>query len=456
MNAKLCRISFVLAVILSLVLLTTGCSHKHDYGDWNIKKEATCIEEGAMVRICNDCGYENTEKISSPGKHQYVEKKSTTASCVGNGSKTFICSLCNGTYIETIAAKTFTSAEICNDLQDSVAEIITYDKSGNKISSGSGFVYSSDGRIVTTYRVIENAYTAAVVISGSSYPVEHVLSYDKDIDIAMLKISASDLAAVTLCKRNHPADESIYALGSDRGLITTFTEGTITQSSQTIRNVTYIQHSAPFSEELPGGPLVNKYGEVIGINTQPLPDSESTGLAIHIFELNKLNYNYSMTMPELYRKEAQVFAKLRDHIIENGTQEGPEGLYYLAGNTFYLYDYQVEGYTLASFYPTYNIVTLSAVLPDTFVAFEIYYNLSGTYYWMYMDSNDQSMSGLLEAATFDSRSLLEYSNTTLSSATDRAYVRAFASVVVDCICQMIPIDFPNLDITPKDLGFLLY
>ena len=93
-----------------------------------------------------------------------------------------------------------TANEVFELAKNSVGEITTYDKSGAELALGTGFVYSSDGKIVTNYHVIEDAYSAKIAIGGSTYTVQHVLAYDKNIDLAVLKISATGLTTLNVCK----------------------------------------------------------------------------------------------------------------------------------------------------------------------------------------------------------------------------------------------------------------
>ena len=178
-----------LLILILLTLLTlslTACGHKHTYGAWETEKAPSCTEDGTEVRYCA-CKKKQTKTIPATGIHTYSEEITAEASCAGDGVKTFTCSVCKDSYTEPIVRKSYSATEIYDNHVNIVGEVITYDKSGREYSLGTCFVYSSDGKMITNYHVIEDAYSAKISLGGTSYPVQYVLAYDKDIDIAVLQ-----------------------------------------------------------------------------------------------------------------------------------------------------------------------------------------------------------------------------------------------------------------------------
>lgn len=138
-------------------------------------------------------------------------------------------------------------------------------------SAGSGFIVTEDGYIVTNYHVVNGAKSVKVTLySGESYDAQ-VIGGEEDYDIAVLKINASGLQAVTIGdsdKLNVGAE--VAAIGNPLGELTfSMTEGVVSCVNRAI-NVdgtpfNMIQIDASINPGNSGGPLVNRYGEVIGI-----------------------------------------------------------------------------------------------------------------------------------------------------------------------------------------------
>lgn len=92
-----------------------------------------------------------------------------------------------------LPATVYSSVEIYDMFEKSTGEVLTYDTNGNELELGTCVVYSADGKLITNYHVIEDAYSATVKIQGKSYDVQYVLAYDKNIDLADAGVTAYDL-----------------------------------------------------------------------------------------------------------------------------------------------------------------------------------------------------------------------------------------------------------------------
>src|ERR1700722_18219999 len=139
---------------------------------------------------------------------------------------------------------------------------------------GSGFVLDKAGHVLTNFHVIEGANRGIEVkLSNKRSFKATVVGTDKVHDLALLKIDAPDLQAVTLADSSQIAvGEKVYAIGKPFGLSGTMTQGIIS-SIRSIRNGDgapiehAIQTDAAINPGNSGGPLLNSRGEVIGINT---------------------------------------------------------------------------------------------------------------------------------------------------------------------------------------------
>ena len=138
-------------------------------------------------------------------------------------------------------------------------------------SSGSGFIISEDGYIVTNYHVINGASSVKVTLyNGYTYDAT-VIGGDSDYDVAVLKINAAGLTPVTL---GNSADvnvgDSVLAIGNPLGELTFSMSGGYVSSCNRAINVdgtpfNMIQVDASINPGNSGGPLMNLYGEVVGI-----------------------------------------------------------------------------------------------------------------------------------------------------------------------------------------------
>lgn len=159
--------------------------------------------------------------------------------------------------------------------------------------SGSGFVISEDGYILTNYHVVEYAavygYELTVVMfDGSTYPAT-IVGYEADNDTAVIKIDASGLNAVTLGNSDSiSVGDTIYAVGNPLGELTyTMTSGMISALDRFIATtetttINMFQIDAAVNSGNSGGPVYNTYGQVIGIVTAKYSEAGVEGLGFVI------------------------------------------------------------------------------------------------------------------------------------------------------------------------------
>ncbi|MBI4780593.1 MAG: trypsin-like peptidase domain-containing protein [Oscillatoriophycideae cyanobacterium NC_groundwater_1537_Pr4_S-0.65um_50_18] len=156
--------------------------------------------------------------------------------------------------------------------------------------TGSGFIISTDGHIITNAHVIEGAERVTVVLKDGRSFEGKVVGIDPVTDVAAVKIEASDLPIVVLGRSEDllPGQWAI-AIGNPLGLDNTVTAGIISaldRSSSQVgipdRRVRFIQTDAAINPGNSGGPLLNDRGEVIGINTAIRANAQGLGFAIPI------------------------------------------------------------------------------------------------------------------------------------------------------------------------------
>lgn len=172
--------------------------------------------------------------------------------------------------------------------------------------SGSGFIVTSDGYIVTNYHVIADAYAgdykvSVMLYNGDKYDAK-IVGVEESSDIAVLKIDVTGLAAATLGNSdNLQVGENVYAVGNPLGELSfSMTSGMVsaldrditTQDSTTGQTTTnnMFQIDAAVNEGNSGGPVYNASGEVIGIVTAKYSDTgvEGLGFAIPINDVTNI------------------------------------------------------------------------------------------------------------------------------------------------------------------------
>ena len=139
-------------------------------------------------------------------------------------------------------------------------------------SLGSGFIYSSNGYIITNHHVIAGADQIIVKLNDKRELDAKLIGSDQSSDIALLKIKARNLKPVKIGKsENLKVGQWVLAIGSPFGFESTVTAGIVSAIGRSLPNdnyVPFIQTDVAINPGNSGGPLFNLDGEVVGINAQ--------------------------------------------------------------------------------------------------------------------------------------------------------------------------------------------
>jgi Do/DeqQ family serine protease len=159
-----------------------------------------------------------------------------------------------------------------------------------QVSSGSGVIFTSNGYIVTNNHVVASAEKIEVIYNKRNYPAE-LIGTDPSTDLAVLKINETNLPAIVLGNaKNVQVGEWVVAVGNPFSLSSTVTAGIVSAKGRRIGILedkfpieSFIQTDAAINPGNSGGALVNKSGELVGINTAILSRTGSyTGYAFAV------------------------------------------------------------------------------------------------------------------------------------------------------------------------------
>lgn len=179
------------------------------------------------------------------------------------------------------AGEAIPSAEIYEKVNPSIVGVRTTGTMG--ISTATGIILSSDGYIVTNAHVIAGGSRADVLFPNNALVAASLVGYDRETDLAVLKVNARDLPAAEFGDSSAlRVGEPAYAIGNPLGeaLRGTMTDGIISaiDRSVSVRNgeMTLIQTTAALNPGNSGGALVNAAGQIIGVTNMKMMSEEET------------------------------------------------------------------------------------------------------------------------------------------------------------------------------------
>jgi len=190
----------------------------------------------------------------------------------------------------TTASTTSTTTNAEKAVTDAIAGVVdSVVTIRTDTGSGSGFIVSSDGLIVTSRHVIDGAGTMTVILADGTELPAKLVNADASHDVAILDVSASGLPAVSLASGEVQIGQSVIAVGTALGEFPdTVTVGVVSGldrsidvgTGRTTRSLTgVVQTDAALNPGMSGGPLLNLAGQVIGVNTAVAGNAEGIAFA---------------------------------------------------------------------------------------------------------------------------------------------------------------------------------
>ena len=325
------------------VLLVVAISFGAFYLMRNVGVRLERTEDGVTLSMTNRSKQAEPEQAEQPipspsasaqtetAAPQQTTQQPTQGAYVGSGTKLNIVSS------QESSDTTFSDEEDALSLQDiystvidSVVSISSMTSSGT--SSGTGIIMSQDGYVITNHHVITGALVISVLTNDNQEFEAALVGSDEMSDLAVLKIDARGLKAAEFGDSSKlRVGDSVVAIGDPLGvqLRGTMTNGIISAINRDLtvgdRTMTLIQTNAALNNGNSGGPLINCYGQVIGINTVKMSSY----------------YSASATVEGLgFAIPISVAKPIIDELIENG---------YVAGRPAI----GISGDSLPSYYRTY-------------------------------------------------------------------------------------------------------
>lgn len=452
MKIKKLLISSALAISAALLICGgTACSqsHVHSYSAWETIAESTCTHYGLQKHSCEcgnveygtieilphtqvtDAGFDATctefgktegshcnvcgtilqaQELIAPSGHDFSEVTLLEdAVCNKDGVKRISCvnDGCECYYDESFSLPELDGSEIFANAMQYTGTIQTYDRLGIFLNKAAAFLISADGNIVTSNLSLDNAASATFFINGTYYDVTDVLAYSVKSSIAVLKTNATGLPYANICKREPINAEPVYIVGFSDGVNYAISKGVISNAKFIINESTYIQHDAAMSAGYMGGALLNRFGEVIGINA----DSSGDGmfnLSAWVAEMDSLDYSTPISMEEYGEQTYTPTERLADwiYIYHNETDNSSSIAHVMRGTNFTY----VLGHDTSN---NYSFVEGQWKKGDTHQLFVriILNNSNGTYQYNATFTDGvwtNEVCGSIDATTYDKTTSLTY------------------------------------------------
>ena len=195
--------------------------------------------------------------------------------------------------------ETMTAQDIYRTLNPAVVSVMADLDDDRTMSVGTGVIFTADGYVLTNYHVVEGGAQCSVMLdTGRSYEALYVAG-NADSDLAVLKVEADNLPTAPFGDSDLlTVGDTVYAIGNPLGmeLRGTFTDGIVSATDRDVwvesRTMTLIQTNAALNSGNSGGPLINQYGQVVGINTIKMTSDysnvEGLGFAIPSASMERL------------------------------------------------------------------------------------------------------------------------------------------------------------------------
>jgi serine protease Do len=182
---------------------------------------------------------------------------------------------------------------------------------GHRFGAGAGIIWAENGLILTNNHVV-GRHTPVVVLQNDGEYESRLLARDPDVDLALLSIEATQLTPLRPASVSPRVGEMVFAFGHPWGQRNTVTRGIVSALAfaQNRRGDTLpiVRSDVPLAPGNSGGPLVNAYGEVVGINAMIVGGDQSVSISVSVVNdfVKKVFANKKVEAPSSQRTPEDV------------------------------------------------------------------------------------------------------------------------------------------------------
>lgn len=182
---------------------------------------------------------------------------------------------------------------------------------------GSGFAIGENCIITNAHVINTRENTKVSTYDGKKYDA-FVVAMDQNLDIAVLGVKDINFTPLGIAKEETIlVGTDVYAIGAPNSLAYTLTKGVISAKERKVNGQSYVQTDAAINTGNSGGPLLNDKGEVVGVNSYKMSNSEGIGLAIPISEVTKFIKEKEINLNELGNVSETITPKTNTETNEN-------------------------------------------------------------------------------------------------------------------------------------------
>jgi S1-C subfamily serine protease len=278
-----------------------------------------------------------TPAIATPTSSAIPSASSAVLAANSSGSNNFITSVVEQVGPAVVRINTSRTTQDNTDLFSFFYGQVPNSGSQVQQGTGSGFIISAKGQIITNAHVVQGADKVTVTLKDGRTFQGKVLGLDTVTDVAVVKIDGDSLPTATLGNSEQlKPGEAAIAIGNPLGLDNTVTAGIISatgrsssQVGDSSKRVNYIQTDAAINPGNSGGPLLNASGQVIGMNTAILKNAQGLGFAIPINQVqriaNELATKGKVDHPFLGVEMTNVTEKMRQRLKQSMKMDVDKG-----------------------------------------------------------------------------------------------------------------------------------